>query len=130
MRKLFEKAKTSFSSILYRNDKPSHRFNELSFLSKVHRIRSHPSSKRNVSIESYFGSTIMREQRRGMYISEDIETRIFISFAYLHKIISCNLIFINIYSKKHSISRLLLPSDNKNSKYSIDILLNLKLFTF
>lgn len=95
-----------------------------------HRIRSHPSSKRNVSIESYFGSTIMREQRRGMYISEDIETRIFISFAYLHKIISCNLIFINIYSKKHSISRLLLPSDNKNSKYSIDILLNLKLFTF
>lgn len=126
-----EKAKTSFSSILYRNDKPSHRFNELSFLSKVHPIRSHPSSKRNVSIESYFGSTIMRQQRRGMYISEDIENFYQLRVSSQDNFILCNLTFINVYSKKHSISRLLLSSDDKNSKYSIDILLNLiKLFTF
>lgn len=129
MRKLFEKAKTSFSSILYRNDKPSHRFNELSFLSKASNSFS-PFIKEKCFDRKLFWEHDYAKQRRGMYISEDIETRIFISFAYLHKIISCNLIFINIYSKKHSISRLLLPSDNKNSKYSIDILLNLKLFTF
>lgn len=43
---------------LYTGDKPFHRFNELSFLSEVYRIRCRPSSKRNAPMEGYFERTI------------------------------------------------------------------------
>lgn len=68
MRKLFEKAKTSFPLILHRDDKPFHRFNELSSLSKVHRIRSHPYYQREMFRSKVILGARLCESKEGRYV--------------------------------------------------------------